>query len=204
MFLKSKNQRFITDSGRFSPALTPLLSFPFWFGVRQFNQHGCSPCVPPPVCPGIFIEESSVRPVAYHCVSLYFWLHVPLSLPRPACVRGGVCVTAGLSFGLTGFCRSPPGICRFFVFFFFFLHFFEGMCCSVCTSLSEHAIRHFAGFIYRWLGCESEADGGRALCAAVARLGFDIGKQSISKHTQYTFITLMFYFLPFYCHLVAH
>lgn len=85
------------DSGCFSISLTSLSSFPLRFGVKQFYKQGCPPFLPPlPV--GIYRRIVCQACCLSLCVTLF--LTTWLSLSWPPCVCGGVCVTAGLSFGL--------------------------------------------------------------------------------------------------------
>lgn len=150
----------------------------------------------PPDCLQIFIEDSSVRPVAYRCMSLYFWHCRPAqSASACVCLRWCLCDSRTLIwphriFFFFIFSGPLTGHLEFVDFCIFFSPPFQGMCSCVPTLLSRQAVRHLSGFIFGWfvlLGGSLIV----ASCALLARWWFDIRKQS-------SFIQLIFILvLPF-------
>lgn len=107
-------------------------------------------------------------------------------------VCGGVCVTAGLSFGLTGFAINRLDLLAAS------LHFLKVCCCvSVCLSIlhKQLAIKTFSRFYFWmiWAGSERE----KGLCDTITRVWFDTGFTQSITPTQILFPNVFYCWLDF-------
>lgn len=123
---KSNISRFMIDSGSF-PAASLLSSFFMGLVLDSITSTAVTPLSHPLSAPQLPADIYRGLVCQACCLSVCVTLFLTLpscSVCLGLCACGGVCVTAGLSFGLTGFFFSffwathwPSGNCRFLYIF---------------------------------------------------------------------------------------